>query len=59
MGGQLKERLIEVVSGWDQLLNKMRLLKQDLPFREFLEENFPGNRFTELRHDCHRLCGRI
>ena len=49
MGGQLKEDN-EVVSGWDQLLNKMRLLKQDLPFQKFLEENFPGDRFTELRH---------
>jgi monoamine oxidase len=48
MSGQLIED-DEVVSGWDQLLEKMRLLKQDLPFQEFLEENFTGDRFTELR----------
>jgi len=47
-GGQLIEDY-EVVSGWDQLLEKMRLLKQDLPFQDFLEENFTGDRFTELR----------
>jgi monoamine oxidase len=46
--GLLKENN-EFMAGWDQLLKKMNSLKRDLPFGIFLEEYFPGNRYTELR----------
>jgi monoamine oxidase len=46
--GQLKESF-DMVEGWDLLLEKMKSLDKDLPLGEFLEKNFPGNRFLALR----------
>jgi monoamine oxidase len=46
--GLLKEN-DEFMAGWDQLLKEMNSLKQDLPLGVFLEEHFPGSRYTELR----------
>ena len=39
----------EMTEGWDELLHKMKSLEQDLPFREFLLKNFPGDRYILLR----------
>jgi monoamine oxidase len=46
--GLLKENN-EFIVGWDQLLKKMKSLKQDLPFSIFLEKYFSGSRHDELR----------
>jgi monoamine oxidase len=48
-GGKIEESY-DMAEGWDQLLNKMRSADPDLPFHEFLINNFPGKRFTELRN---------
>src|ERR1700680_3646728 len=45
----------EMAEGWDQLLDKMKSLEEDLPFQEFLEKNFPGNRFIELKKSAVRF----
>ena len=39
----------EWTPGWDQMLKKMKALRQDIPFKEFLETNFPGEEFFALR----------
>ena len=46
--GLLKES-VDMVEGWDSLMEKMRSLNDDIPFGKFLEKNFPGNRFHALR----------
>jgi monoamine oxidase len=46
--GKLEETN-EMAEGWGQLLDKMKILKTDLPFREFLEIYFPGKVFDDLR----------
>jgi monoamine oxidase len=46
--GLLKES-VDMVEGWDSLMEKMRSLNDDIPFGKFLEKNFPGNRFRVLR----------
>lgn len=35
--------------GWQNLLNKLKDLQQDLPFTDFLNQYFPGSSFEELR----------
>jgi len=35
--------------GWDLLIEKMKSLEKDIPLREFLENNFPGDERIELR----------
>jgi monoamine oxidase len=47
-GGELKESY-EILNGWDELLDKMKTLENDLPLNEFLEINFQGNQFNELK----------
>ena len=47
-GGRL-EASYEMTEGWDELLHKMKSLEQDLPFREFLLKNFPGDHYIQLR----------
>jgi monoamine oxidase len=45
----------EMAEGWDQLLDKMKSLEEDLPFGEFLEKKFPDNRFIELKKSAVRF----
>lgn len=45
----------DIVEGWDQLLDKMKTLKQDLPFRDFLNTEFPDERFQALRNSAIRF----
>jgi len=35
--------------GWQNLLNKLKDVKKDLPFIDFLNQYFPGSSFEELR----------
>lgn len=37
------------VDGWESLINKLKELKKDLPFNNFLDQNFPGDSFGVLR----------
>ena len=39
----------ELADGWDQLLDKMKSIDEDLPLNEFLEKYFPGNKSDILR----------
>jgi monoamine oxidase len=39
----------EYVEDWEQLMEKMRSLKTDLPFLQFLQENFGGESYRGLR----------
>jgi monoamine oxidase len=39
----------EMADGWDQLLDKMKSLDEDLPLNEFLEKYFPGENFNQLK----------
>ena len=45
----------EMADGWDQLLNKMKSIKEDLPLNQFLEKYFPGNEFDELKKSAIRF----
>jgi monoamine oxidase len=45
----------DFVEGWDQLLDKMKSLETDLPFREFLNTEFPEHRFQALRNSAVRF----
>ena len=36
-------------SGWDKLMKRMSELRKDLPLREFLDLNFPENKYPSLR----------
>ncbi len=47
--GKLSETF-EIAEGWNELLLKMKSIPTDMPFQEFLENYFPENRFSELRH---------
>jgi monoamine oxidase len=38
-----------MTEGWDLLIEKMKSLEKDIPLREFLENNFPGDQYNELR----------
>jgi monoamine oxidase len=51
--GQLKETY-DVVMGWDRLVTMMKSLVKDVPFREFLENNFPGDQYIELKKSAIR-----
>ncbi len=46
--GKISENY-ELADGWDQLLSKMKSIKEDLPLNQFLEKYFPGNEFEELK----------
>jgi len=46
--GLLKES-DDMVEGWDLLMEQMKSLYDDMPFGEFLERQFPGDRFSALR----------
>jgi monoamine oxidase len=46
--GKLEETY-GMTKGWDLLLNKMKSLEYDQPLNEFLENNFQGNQFNELK----------
>jgi monoamine oxidase len=39
----------EMAKGWNLLIKKMKSLKKDLAFSEFLNEYFPGPQYKELR----------
>src|SRR6185437_3380118 len=41
--------------GWDELLEKMAMLREDKPFAPFLDENFPGPKYTALREMAGRM----
>jgi monoamine oxidase len=47
-GGELKETY-EILNGWDQMLDRMKTLEHDMPLNDFLENNFRGNQFDELK----------
>src|SRR5450631_201787 len=44
----------DIVEGWDLLLDKMKTLKEDLSFRDFLNREFPEDRFQVLRNSATR-----
>jgi monoamine oxidase len=44
----------ELVDGWDSLLGKMKSIEPDIPFQDFLDQHFPGNRFSSLRKSAIR-----
>ena len=35
--------------GWEQLMKAMKDLKKDMPLRDFLDTNFPGEKYKSLR----------
>lgn len=37
------------IEGWDELLEKLQELKEDLSIHEFLEKEFPGDKYARLR----------
>lgn len=46
--GQL-EKQEEMIEGWNDLLDKMKLIRDDMVLTKFLALYFPGDRFNELR----------
>jgi monoamine oxidase len=52
--GQLKESY-DFGEAWGQLINKMKSLERDIPFQEFLNRYFAGERFQELRTSAIRF----
>jgi monoamine oxidase len=46
--GKISENY-ELADGWDQLLSKMKSIKEDMPLNQFLGKYFPGNEFGELK----------
>src|SRR5579871_1635534 len=41
--------------GWDELLDKMAILREDKSFADFLAENFPGEQHAALREMAGRM----
>jgi monoamine oxidase len=44
----------ELTEGWDFLIDKMKSLESDLSFQDFLDQHFPGTRFSSLRKSAIR-----
>src|ERR1700748_2168559 len=40
---------------WDQLMDEMERLEDDLPIADFMEAQFPGDRYKELRESVRRF----
>lgn len=46
------------MEGWDLLMNKLKELKQDISINEFLENEFPGDKFVQLKNSVRKfVCG--
>ncbi|HEY8734820.1 MAG TPA: NAD(P)/FAD-dependent oxidoreductase [Puia sp.] len=45
----------EMIKDWDKLLEKMKSLEDDLPFMDFLEKNFSGEKYNGLRESAIRF----
>ena len=45
----------DIVEGWDLLLDKMKILKEDIPFMDFLNKEFPEVQFQPLRNSAIRF----
>jgi len=39
----------EFVEGWNNFLEKLNQLKQDIPLQEFMEQHFAGDEYTKMR----------
>ncbi len=39
----------EIIDGWDELLNTMHQLEQDMPLHDFLQQYFPGPQYAKMR----------
>jgi monoamine oxidase len=53
--GRLREQQEFPAGGWEELLEKMAMLREDQPFANFLTENFPGARYASLREMAGRM----
>jgi monoamine oxidase len=45
----LLEKQEEMIEGWDDLLDKMKLVRDDMVLTKFLALYFPGDRYADLR----------
>jgi monoamine oxidase len=45
----------EFVEGWDELINRMAQLKEDLTLADFLQQYFPGDKYAALRNSARRF----
>lgn len=43
------EKTSEFIEGWDEVMSKLESLQHDTTIAEFLQENFPGKNYEELR----------
>lgn len=39
----------EMIEGWDDVINKMKEQHEDTTMQDFLQNNFPGDKYAELR----------
>ena len=45
----------EFVEGWDELIDRMANLKEDMTLADFLQQYFPGDKYTPLRNSASRF----
>lgn len=43
------EQSDEFVEGWDELMEKLQALKEDMPLHDFLEQEFSGEEYARMR----------
>jgi monoamine oxidase len=44
-----------MVEGWDTLMKHLASLEEDMTVRDFLDQHFPGDRYTDLRQSVQRF----